>query len=85
MVGTVVFHDLDTYEFYTYSGQENDIICYGDSGGPTFHEIQDGVEVMLGINGTGGAACTEGGVSASYRLDTESAQEWIEAQLSTYD
>ncbi|MFC1879610.1 trypsin-like serine protease [Chloroflexota bacterium] len=80
-VGLVSFHSLETYEFYTFHGLENDNICFGDSGGPIFHINEQEGEVMVGINGTGGGACFDGSVGGHYRLDTEYAQEWINAQL----
>lgn len=83
-VGSVSFHSLETYEFYTYHGLENDNICYGDSGGPIFHIYeQEGevMEVMVGINGTGGGACFDGSVGGHYRLDTDSAQNFISENL----
>lgn len=81
--GTVSYKKLTPYLMVTYQNEEDGIICHGDSGGPIFYNYPLLGEKMVGINGVGSGwvwACSSGG--KHYRLDTESAQKWIEDQLS---
>jgi len=83
--GTVSYKKLSPYLMVTYQDEEGGIICHGDSGGPIFFNDPLLGEKMVGINGVGsgwGWACSSD-TTRHYRLDTDSAQGWIEDQLST--
>ena len=75
-VGAVSFQEL--LPFYIrlnlLSFPDNAFPCMGDSGGPMFHVEQHGNEVLVGLLGTYSS-------QFYYRLDTESAQEFIDANL----
>ena len=56
--------------------------CFGDSGGPLFHQVGDENEVLVGVYSRGGAQyMCEDEPMFHYRLDTASALDWINAEL----
>ena len=57
-------------------------VCFGDSGGPTFHE-SDGAEYLVATHIFGFGDCGEG-TNGDYRVDTESARAFIQSVLAAY-
>jgi hypothetical protein len=55
--------------------------CYGDSGGPNFLTV-DGTTYLAAITITGDAVCRA--TNVTYRLDTESAQAFLDYVNETY-
>lgn len=81
-VGSITFKALTSFgiEYLQYKYPDNASPYFGDSGGPLFHVDQHGNEILVGELACIGLACDDTGFY--YRLDTISAQEWIEEQLS---
>ena len=66
------------------SGDGDATACFGDSGGPVFYVDQQENEVLVGLHSisTGERACEDGIITTlKYRLDTASAQDFINANL----
>jgi hypothetical protein len=85
-VGTVTFKSLLPWEILTSnSGQDDVTNCHGDSGGAVFHVDQLGNETLVAVNTTRidhNPCDADGpGLSFKYRLDTASAQGFINANL----
>jgi len=59
---------------------DNGGTCFGDSGGPTFWEEEDGRLVLVALTATGDGACMATGFA--YRVDLPSSLEFIQANLS---
>jgi hypothetical protein len=53
--------------------------CFGDSGGPTFWEEEDGSLVLVALTATGDGACMATGFA--YRVDLPSSLEFIQDSL----
>lgn len=53
--------------------------CFGDSGGPTFHDSGGG-EVLVAVTSWGDAVCIATGVN--YRTDTPSSMAFIDAMIA---
>ena len=81
-VGKVTFKDLTPFEIRTYQNLENDVNCYGDSGGPLYHEDNNGNEVLVGIASWGDRPCVAH--AAHYRVDTASAQDFIDNTINQH-
>lgn len=79
--GTVNFQALGSFEIR--HNPESATLCLGDSGGPIFYLDHKGNEVQVGLYSRGGNdQCVSGGFH--YRLDTESAQDFIEDTIAAY-
>jgi hypothetical protein len=77
-VGIVTFKYLMPFTLATFQNWEDGSVCHGDSGGPIFHQSGDR-EILVGLLG-GGASGDQWGCMDDgryYRLDTESAQDYI--------
>ena len=83
--GTTTYHNLLALNILTEKSDANDVvICKGDSGGPVFYVDSDGNEILVGIHSRStrpDKSCDDIGLSIKYRLDTESALDWIYANL----
>jgi len=55
--------------------------CFGDYGGPTFHEGAMG-EVLVAVTSWGDAQCVA--TNINYRIDTASSQGFLDATVATY-
>lgn len=56
-------------------------VCNGDSGGPSLHTFEDGVERVVGVHSyTANAACTDG---ADIRVDVHAA--WIDSFMMKHE
>ena len=78
--GTVTYQNLLPLEILINNSGENDAaICHGDSGGPVFYN-----DVLVGLHSSRirTPPCSdEPGLTLKYRLDTASAQDFINANL----
>ena len=55
--------------------------CFGDSGGPTFHETDSG-EVIVAVTSWGDAQCVA--TNINYRVDMASSQGFLHGMIATY-
>jgi len=85
--GTITFVNLQPLQIKTSNiGQDDAIICKGDSGGPNFWVEQDGDEVLVGVNSSSNVACEEDHLQTSFktRLDTADALNFINDTIAEY-
>ena len=84
-VGTTTLANITPWEILTGNGDSGEAsICDGDSGGPLFHVIGQGKEIMVGLHSrssTDQISCDSIGFAFKYRLDTASALEFINSNL----
>jgi hypothetical protein len=91
-IGSTTYKGLLPLEILTTnSGQDDALICDGDSGGPIFHRVILGnevVESLVGLHsrsGNSSISCDDGqGIVFKYRLDTAPALGFINDTIREY-
>ena len=83
--GTTTYHNLLPLNIRTIRSDDLDVVtCDGDSGGPVFYVDTNKDEILVGIHSGSSRpdkSCDDIGLSVKYRLDQESALDWIYANL----
>ncbi len=80
--GSITIKNLTSFEIKNrqFAKPDNAFLSAGDSGGPLFHRVHKGNEVLVGLSSCVESNCSDRGIH--YRLDTPSARNWVDAKLS---
>jgi len=68
-------------DFFEVDGHGQQGICFGDSGGPLFVNVETGDPVIIGVESHGDASC----VDTDYETRLDQAMAWMDAEMAAFD